>query len=112
MSRRHESVLAVSGLARVTSDEGGEVSTTYGSLGAHRSGNARFALLVASGGGGLLTVTLQGSIDGVLVPLGSFSSVAGPDVDTIMIPECPDLVKAVWTITSGTFTFGVTCSRF
>ncbi len=112
MSRKHEATIATS-TARSSSDTGNEVSTTFGEFGSDRSGSARFYLKVPSGGGGVLTVTINGIIAGVSYPLSSFVSFTGAGTDSIVVPECPDLVTASWVIVGGgSFTFGIFSSRF
>lgn len=110
--RYHEGVLISEVL--VASGQSAESSTALGELGAGRSGNTRMFINVSAGSGGVLTVTIEGKLNGVFYPLLSFPTFTGAGKETEVIPECPDILRATWVVAGGSpsFTTEVSCSRY
>jgi len=110
--RYHEGVLLDEVITATGQSD--DVTTAQGELGAGRSGNTRMFINVSAGGGGILTMTIEGKLNGVYYPLVSFATFVGAGKETEVIPECPDIIRASWVVAGGSpsFTTEITCSRY
>lgn len=76
---------------------------------------ARFILSCtnATGSNPTLDVDLVAVVNGVETTLASFQQLTAAGEEHIVIPACPETIRAVWTIggTTPAFTFSLNCVR-